>query len=103
MPSLRRRPWMSASAASPSPMNCADIIALFGFHEIRHYGYLLRPGLAHFLEHMLFLGTKTFPDEQSFDFYLSAHGGESNAYTAAVDTNYYFLVRRNHLMFRSNI
>ena len=29
------------------------------------------PGLAHFCEHMLFLGTKTYPDENEYSRYLS--------------------------------
>lgn len=33
------------------------------------------PGLAHFCEHMLFLGTKGYPDENAYSQYLSAHGG----------------------------
>lgn len=32
------------------------------------------PGLAHFLEHMLFLGTTKYPDENSYSKYLSSHG-----------------------------
>ncbi|TYZ68148.1 hypothetical protein PybrP1_009901 [[Pythium] brassicae (nom. inval.)] len=55
------------------------------------------PGLAHFCEHMLFLGTRRFPDERSFGAFLSAHGGASNAYTAARATNFYFDVAAPHL------
>ena len=40
-------------------------------------------GLAHFNEHMLFLGTKKYPKEDSFEEFLSANGGASNAYTAS--------------------
>jgi insulysin len=50
------------------------------------------PGLSHLLEHMLFLGTKKFPDEDAFDKFLSSHGGMSNAYTSKEDTNYHFEV-----------
>lgn len=50
------------------------------------------PGLAHFLEHMLFMGTAEFPDENDFADFLSKHGGSSNAYTACEHTNYYFEV-----------
>lgn len=32
-------------------------------------------GLAHFLEHMLFLGTKKFPDENHYSKFLTSHGG----------------------------
>ncbi|DAZ92511.1 TPA: hypothetical protein N0F65_012741 [Lagenidium giganteum] len=55
------------------------------------------PGLAHFCEHMLFLGTQKYPDENSYHAFLSAHGGSSNAFTAARDTNYYFDVSAKHL------
>ena len=48
------------------------------------------PGLAHFCEHMLFLGTKRFPDEGEFERYISSNGGSNNAFTGAEDTNYYF-------------
>lgn len=48
------------------------------------------PGLAHFLEHMLFMGTKQFPGENEYGEYISAHGGNTNAYTAEEETNFYF-------------
>ena len=48
------------------------------------------PGLAHFCEHMLFMGTEKYPCENEYNKYLSEHGGCSNAYTAADHTNYYF-------------
>ena len=41
-------------------------------------------GLAHFLEHMLFLGTEKYPIENAYSQYLNAHGGGSNAYTACL-------------------
>src|SRR5690606_32265897 len=50
------------------------------------------PGLAHYLEHMLFLGTETYPEPNSFQHYLEQHAGFSNAYTATNHTNYYFQV-----------
>lgn len=46
------------------------------------------PGLAHFCEHMSFLGTKKYPGEEEFSSFLSAHGGASNAYTDSEDTVY---------------
>ena len=33
------------------------------------------PGLSHLLEHMLFLGTEKFPDEDAFDRFLSTRRG----------------------------
>ncbi|KAI9506636.1 metalloprotease [Coemansia spiralis] len=49
-------------------------------------------GLAHFCEHLLFMGTKKYPKENDYNAYLSAHGGYSNAYTDLEDTCYYFEV-----------
>lgn len=55
------------------------------------------PGLAHFCEHMLFLGTEKYPDENSYSAFLTSHGGSSNAFTSARNTNYYFDVGTAHL------
>jgi hypothetical protein len=41
-------------------------------------------GLAHYLEHMLFMGSAKYPDENEYDVYLNKHGGSSNAYTELV-------------------
>jgi len=54
-------------------------------------------GLAHFCEHMLFLGTEKYPDEQEYNQYLSTHGGSSNAYTSGDRTNYHFKVNSDYL------
>ncbi|KDO29511.1 hypothetical protein SPRG_05468 [Saprolegnia parasitica CBS 223.65] len=48
------------------------------------------PGLAHFCEHMLFLGTATYPDENAFQNFISAHFGATNAYTTSTRTTFYF-------------
>ena len=45
---------------------------------------MLLQGLSHYLEHMLFMGSAKFPDENSYDAFLSAHAGSSNAYTELV-------------------
>ena len=44
------------------------------------------PGLAHFLEHMLFLGTEKYPREDAYQGYLEQHGGSSNAFTQHENT-----------------
>lgn len=46
-------------------------------------------GLAHFLEHMLFMGTKKYPGENDFGEFLAKHNGYSNAYTGEEVTVYY--------------
>jgi len=54
-------------------------------------------GLAHFLEHLLFMGTKKYPDENDYNVFLSSHGGSSNAFTDMESTNYYFDVSKDFL------
>ncbi len=61
------------------------------FHEPEAY-----PGLAHFLEHMLFIGTEKYPEVDGYQQFISAHGGQSNAYTASDHTNYFFDVQPAH-------
>ncbi|ORY83170.1 Metalloenzyme, LuxS/M16 peptidase-like protein [Protomyces lactucae-debilis] len=66
-----------------------------------HIGHLSDPwdaaGLAHFCEHLLFMGTEKYPRENDYSEYLSAHSGHSNAYTSTVDTNYFFEVGHEFL------
>jgi len=52
----------------------------------------LQQGLAHYLEHMLFLGTKKYPEPDGFMKYTQANGGMTNAYTAFDKTNYMFQI-----------
>lgn len=56
-----------------------------------------REGLAHFLEHMLFLGTEKYPASDEYQAYISSHGGSHNAYTASEHTNYYFDIDQSYL------
>ena len=56
-----------------------------------------RLGLAHFLEHMLFMGTEKYPKVDSYFDFIRANGGSSNAYTTDVRTNYYFNINRGQL------
>ena len=67
-----------------------------------HVGSLCDPpatlGLAHFCEHLLFMGTEKYPAENDYSQFLSAHGGHSNAFTAGDHTNYFFEVAADHLL-----
>ncbi|KAF8923435.1 Insulinase (Peptidase M16), partial [Haplosporangium bisporale] len=66
-----------------------------------HVGHLSDPknlqGLAHFLEHLLFMGTAKYPRENEYSEFLSQHSGSSNAFTGLDNTNYYFDVNHAHL------
>merc|ERR1711959_212488 len=53
-------------------------------------------GLAHFNEHMVFMGTKRYPEPSSFDTFLTANGAQSsNAATGSAVTQYAFSVAHN--------
>ncbi|KAA1171199.1 peptidase M16 [Marinobacter salinexigens] len=56
-----------------------------------------REGLAHFLEHMLFLGTEKYPDAGEYQQFIKSHGGSHNAFTAFQDTNYFFDIQAQFL------
>lgn len=58
-------------------------------------------GLAHFLEHMVFMGSQKFPDEGEYKQYIEAHAGVDNAYNAGTrgeHTDFYFYI--NHAKFK---
>ena len=46
-------------------------------------------GCAHFLEHLLFMGSEKYPDNRDFSSYLEKCGGINNAYTSEYNTCYY--------------
>lgn len=54
-------------------------------------------GLAHFLEHMLFLGTEKYPEAGDYQQFISANGGGHNAFTSFEHTNYFFDIRADAL------
>src|SRR5690606_13679911 len=54
-------------------------------------------GLAHYLEHMLFLGTEKYPEPNSFQKFVDENAGVWNAYTATDHTNYYFQLNAEKL------
>ncbi|MCH9609831.1 MAG: Protease 3 [Chlamydiales bacterium] len=51
-----------------------------------------RLGMAHFVEHLLFLGTEKYPEEHEYMRYLDEHGGTRNAFTMSDRTVYMFSV-----------
>ncbi|KAE9135080.1 Nardilysin-like [Phytophthora fragariae] len=55
------------------------------------------PGLAHYLEHMVFMGSAKHPAEDAFEVFLSAHGGSSNGATECESTRFVFDVDAAHL------
>ncbi|XP_062565638.1 nardilysin isoform X2 [Armigeres subalbatus] len=54
-------------------------------------------GLAHFLEHMIFMGSKKYPTENEYDAYISKCGGFDNAITDLEETTFYFEIDEEYL------
>ncbi|RMN80634.1 Coenzyme PQQ synthesis protein F [Pseudomonas cannabina] len=48
------------------------------------------PGLAHFLEHLFFLGTERFPAGENLMTFVQRHGGQLNASTRERTTDFFF-------------
>lgn len=56
---------------------------------------MTQQGMAHYLEHMLFLGTEDYPDTKGYSAFMTANGGAQNAYTWLDITNYMFSVNND--------
>ena len=56
-----------------------------------------RNGLAHFLEHMLFLGTEKYPEPDGYQRFISTHGGRDNAFTSFEHTRFFFDIDKRQL------
>ncbi|MCV2885596.1 insulinase family protein [Aestuariibacter sp. AA17] len=54
-------------------------------------------GLAHLLEHMLFLGSRNFNEPNNLNQFVSQHGGNINAWTGTEHTSFHFDVMSNEL------
>lgn len=54
-------------------------------------------GLAHFVEHMVFMGSEKFPKENEFDSFIKKKGGSDNASTDCEVTTFYFEIQEKHL------
>jgi protease-3 len=54
-------------------------------------------GLAHYLEHMVLMGSKRYPEAENLAEFLKKHGGSHNASTASYRTAYYLEVENNAL------
>lgn len=71
---------------------CALLVDVGSFTEPAEY-----QGLAHFLEHMIFMGSEKFPAENAFDAHIKKCGGFDNAHTEFEETCFYFEVSEEHL------
>ena len=76
---------------SDADISCVAMVVKVGYMND------IVPGLAHFLEHMLFNGTTKYPNENEFMSYVSTHGGYTNAYTAHDHTCYYYTIQSENV------
>ena len=77
-------PSFKDDAARPDNMvSCALSVNVGSFNDPPR-----RPGLAHFLEHMIFMGSEKYKDEDAFGSLIATNGGYSNANTDNEITNY---------------
>ena len=56
------------------------------------------PGMAHFLEHMVFMGSEKYPNESNFMDSVAKNGGITNAMTGDTHTSYYFSISSNQYL-----
>ena len=71
----------------PRLKRCAAVLRVAaGSHDVP----AAWPGLAHFLEHLLFLGTARFPAADNLMAWVQRHGGQVNAKTCERHTDFFF-------------
>mgnify|MGYP000890678762 CR=1 FL=1 len=54
-------------------------------------------GIAHFLEHMLFMGSEKYPEENYFNKFIKEYFGNLNGSTGEAKQTYYWDIAHNHL------
>lgn len=75
----------------------AQAAAFVRIHAGAHDAPAAYPGLAHFLEHLLFLGSRRYAVEQGLMPFVQACGGQLNASTRERHTDYFFQVPADRL------
>ena len=78
---------------SPGSVSAAAVSVARGSHHEPD----AQLGIAHFVEHMLFIGTDKYPTVDEFGEFVLKHGGDTNAYTEVDRTTYYFDIEAEHL------
>lgn len=55
-------------------------------------------GIAHFLEHMLFIGSEKYPEDSTYKKFITNNGGACNASTSSSRTEYHFSIKCEKLL-----
>lgn len=79
-----------AHCDSTTPLVTVNLLYMVGSRN----EHVDRTGFAHLFEHLMFGGTRSYPD---YDLEVDAMGGESNAFTNNDYTNYYLTVPAQYL------
>jgi len=61
------------------------------------------PGLAHFVEHLLFMGNEEQPDENYFHNLINENNGITNAFTSNQQTSYFYNINNNKFYESMNV
>ncbi|KAH7024472.1 peptidase M16 inactive domain-containing protein [Microdochium trichocladiopsis] len=75
--------------ASDATVDMASAALAVGVGSFRDGGI---PGLAHAVEHLLFMGSEKYPADNDFKSFIGSHAGASNASTSPCATVYHFQV-----------
>ena len=81
-----------------APVNGTDTVSVLVLVRVgSRYEYAKINGASHFIEHMMFKGTKRRPTAQHISRALDAVGADYNAFTGKNVTGYYVKVDKSHL------
>ena len=75
----------------------ASVTALIFANTGSRYEEKTEQGIAHFFEHMVFKGTKSFPSAQLLSSTIDTLGADFNAFTSKEYTGYYIKAASRHL------
>ncbi|PIV00975.1 hypothetical protein COS55_02650 [Candidatus Shapirobacteria bacterium CG03_land_8_20_14_0_80_40_19] len=81
-----------------APMNnlpSATVLVMIGAGS--RYENKNKAGLSHFLEHMIFKGTRKRPSAFEISSLVDSVGGQNNAFTSKDHTGYFIKLQKNHL------
>ncbi|CAD7966435.1 unnamed protein product [Amoebophrya sp. A120] len=84
-PPVPASPSKGSDAADDVKAACAVSVGVGQFSDPAE-----AQGIAHFCEHMLFMGSSKYPGENAHEQWLTQNGGYSNAFTECEQTTYYF-------------
>ena len=86
---------MQALLISHPSATLAGIAIQVGAGSLSDFDYM--PGIAHFIEHTIIMGSEKYPGENDFYDFISQNGGISNAFTSGEVTDVHYQVNTDAL------